>query len=96
MKKFLFKQDGSFVSLVDIGGADSITFENQEELIEYAVDDNFEFDFNKKYSLVNGELVIENSPMVPPPKIVEESLTPQQKLEASGLTVEELKELLGL
>jgi len=32
----------------------------------------------------------------PPPIVEPEPLTPQQKLEASGLTVEELKELLGL
>ena len=96
MKKFLFKQDGSFVSFVDMRGANSITFENQEELIEYFVEDNFEFDSNKKYSLVDGELTIEYSPMVPPPEIVEPELTPQQKLESAGLTVDELKELLGL
>ena len=37
---------------------------------------------------------LENSPLQPLPE--PESLTPQQKLEAAGLTVEELKELLGL
>jgi hypothetical protein len=37
-----------------------------------------------------------NTPLPPDPIPVQEPLTPQQKLEASGLTVEELKELLGL
>jgi len=37
-----------------------------------------------------------NTPLPPDPEPVQEPLTPQQKLEASGLTVEELKELLGL
>jgi hypothetical protein len=37
-----------------------------------------------------------NTPLPPDPEPTLEPLTPQQKLEASGLTVEELKELLGL
>ena len=37
-----------------------------------------------------------NEPLPPDPIPTPEPLTPQQKLEASGLTVEELKELLGL
>jgi hypothetical protein len=37
-----------------------------------------------------------NTPLPPDPEPEPESLTPQQKLEAAGLTVEELKELLGL
>lgn len=37
-----------------------------------------------------------NEPLPPDPIQEPEPLTPQQKLEASGLTVEELKELLGL
>ena len=37
-----------------------------------------------------------NTPLPPDPIVEPETLTPQQKLEASGLTVEELKELLGL
>ena len=37
-----------------------------------------------------------NEPLPPDPTPEPEPLTPQQKLEASGLTVEELKELLGL
>ena len=37
-----------------------------------------------------------NTPLPPDPIPEPEPLTPQQKLEASGLTVEELKELLGL
>jgi hypothetical protein len=37
-----------------------------------------------------------NEPLPPDPIPEPEPLTPQQKLEASGLTVEELKELLGL
>ena len=37
-----------------------------------------------------------NEPLPPDPEPTPEPLTPQQKLEAAGLTVEELKELLGL
>jgi hypothetical protein len=37
-----------------------------------------------------------NTPLPPDPIPEPEPLTPQQKLEAAGLTVEELKELLGL
>jgi hypothetical protein len=37
-----------------------------------------------------------NNPLPPDPIPEQEPLTPQQKLEAAGLTVEELKELLGL
>ena len=37
-----------------------------------------------------------NTPLPPDPIPEPEPLTPQQKLEAAGLTVEELRELLGL
>lgn len=37
-----------------------------------------------------------NTPLPPDPLPEPEPLTPQQKLEAAGLTIEELKELLGL
>jgi hypothetical protein len=37
-----------------------------------------------------------NEPLPPDPQPEPEPLTPQQKLEAAGLTIEELKELLGL
>jgi len=37
-----------------------------------------------------------NEPLPPDPIPEPEPLTPQQKLEAAGLTVDELKELLGL
>ncbi len=37
-----------------------------------------------------------NEPLPPDPIVEPEPLTPKQKLEAAGLTVEELKELLGL
>ena len=37
-----------------------------------------------------------NEPLPPDPIPEPEPLTPQQKLEAAGLTVEELRELLGL
>lgn len=37
-----------------------------------------------------------NEPLPPDPIPEPTPLTPQQKLEAAGLTVEELKELLGL
>lgn len=37
-----------------------------------------------------------NEPLPPDPIFEPEPPTPQQKLEAAGLTVEELKELLGL
>ena len=37
-----------------------------------------------------------NTPLPPDPISEPEPLTPQQKLEAAGLTVEDLRELLGL
>jgi len=37
-----------------------------------------------------------NTPLPPDPTPEPEPLTPQQKLEAAGLTVEDLRELLGL
>jgi hypothetical protein len=37
-----------------------------------------------------------NEPIPPDPIVEPEPLTPQQKLEAAGLSIEELKELLGL
>ena len=37
-----------------------------------------------------------NTPLPPDPEPELEPLTPQQKLEAAGLSIEELKELLGL
>lgn len=37
-----------------------------------------------------------NEPLPPDPIVEPEPLTPQQKLEAAGLSIEELKELLGL
>ena len=37
-----------------------------------------------------------NEPLPPDPEPTPEPLTAQQKLEAAGLTIEELKELLGL
>ena len=37
-----------------------------------------------------------NEPLPPDPIPEPEPLTPEQKLQASGLTIEELKELLGL
>lgn len=37
-----------------------------------------------------------NEPLPPDPLLEPEPLTAQQKLEAAGLTIEELKELLGL
>jgi hypothetical protein len=37
-----------------------------------------------------------NEPLPPDPEPEPEPLTPQQKLEAAGLSIEELKELLGL
>lgn len=37
-----------------------------------------------------------NEPLSPDPIPEPETLTPQQKLEAAGLSIEELKELLGL
>ena len=37
-----------------------------------------------------------NEPLPPDPTPEPEPLTPQQKLEAAGLTIEELKGLLGL
>ena len=37
-----------------------------------------------------------NSPLPPDPIPEPEPITPQQKLESAGLTIEELKELLGL
>ena len=37
-----------------------------------------------------------NEPLPPDPEPTPEPLTPQQKLEAAGLSIEELKGLLGL
>jgi len=37
-----------------------------------------------------------NEPLPPDPEPTPEPLTPEQKLQASGLSIEELKELLGL
>lgn len=37
-----------------------------------------------------------NTPLPPDPEPTPEPLTPQQKLEKAGLTVDELKSLLGL
>lgn len=37
-----------------------------------------------------------NEPLPPDPEPTPEPLTAQQKLEAAGITIEELKELLGL
>ena len=44
---------------------------------------------NQKLSWSNGQWVVEDIPPPPP-------LTPEQKLQNAGLTIEELKELLGL
>lgn len=54
-----------------------------------------EFDFaNKQYTLVNGEIVGQDYTPPPPPPI--EPPTVQEKLAKAGLTVEELREALGL
>ena len=46
--------------------------------------------------MIEGWLAEGNTPLPADPIPEPEPLTPQQKLEASGLTVEELRELLGL
>lgn len=54
-----------------------------------------EFDFiNKQYTLVNGEIVGQDYTPPPPPPV--EPPTVQEKLAKAGLTVEELREALGL
>ena len=51
---------------------------------------------NTDYAAYLAWLEEGNEPLPADPIVESEPLTPQQKLEASGLTVEELKELLGL
>jgi hypothetical protein len=51
---------------------------------------------NKDYQEYLKWLGLGNEPLPPDPIISIEPLTPQQKLEMSGLSIEELKELLGL
>jgi hypothetical protein len=51
---------------------------------------------NKDYQEYLEWLEEGNTPLPPDPIPEPESLTPQQKLQQAGLTVEELKELLGL
>jgi len=53
-------------------------------------------DSNKDYQQYLLWLEEGNEPLPPDPIPEPEPLTSQQKLEAAGLTVEELKELLGL
>ena len=49
------------------------------------------------YKYLNQEqTIVGNEPLPPDPLPEPEPLTAQQKLEAAGLTIEELKELLGL
>jgi hypothetical protein len=51
---------------------------------------------NKDYQEYLAWLEEGNQPLPPDPEPTPEPLTAQQKLEAAGLTIEELKELLGL
>lgn len=51
---------------------------------------------NKEYQEYLFWLEEGNEPLPPDPIVEPEPLTPQQKLEAAGLTIQELKELLGL
>ena len=52
--------------------------------------------FNTDYQQYLKWLEEGNEPLLPDPTPEPEPLTAQQKLEAAGLTVEELRELLGL
>lgn len=56
-------------------------------------DEALDFD-NKRYTLVNGEIVGQDFTPEPPPPV--EPPTVQEKLAKAGLTVDELKEALGL
>jgi len=51
---------------------------------------------NTDYAAYLAWLEEGNEPLPADPIVESEPLTPQQKLEASGLSIEELKELLGL
>lgn len=51
---------------------------------------------NTDYQIYLKWLEEGNEPLPPDPISEPEPLTPQQKLEAAGLSIEELKELLGL
>ena len=59
------------------------------------VETSEELDFvNKRYTLVDGEIVGEDFVPEPPPPVAPPTV--QEKLAAAGLTVDELKEALGL
>jgi hypothetical protein len=51
---------------------------------------------NTDYAAYLAWLEEGNEPLPADPIVESEPLTPQQKLEAAGLSIEELKELLGL
>lgn len=74
-------------------------FLNQEQTIVGRIDDDGLMRSNGFTDCWNEylEWVAQgNTPLPPDPTPEPEPLTAQQKLEAAGLTVEELKELLGL
>ena len=70
-----------------------LTGEISEYVIRLSDNSSVHIELNEEYVkwLEEG-----NTPLPPDPLPEPEPLTAQQKLEAAGLTIEELKELLGL
>lgn len=87
----IFNQDGSFNRSISIQPHPN----DVEGLV--VVDGNGQtFDFTtKQYSLVDGEIVAEEYTMIAPPAI-DTQPTVQQKLAAAGISIDELKQALGL
>ena len=85
----LFNQDGSLSHT--ISSEPHIYDIGDKTVIQ--TDQIFEFE-TKKYTLVNGEIVSED--FIPPPPVPQEPPTVQEKLARAGITIDELKEALGI